>query len=80
MQETTVGDWKKAYRMKAYRMELKKSAREMSKGDFNINELPEKKRGRPLLLGEELDKQVRTGLHESRADPIMFVYYALQHC
>ena len=52
LKETTVRDWKKAYRV-----ELKKSVREMSTGDFNINELPEKKRGRPLLLGEELDKQ-----------------------
>ena len=65
VKETTVRDWKNAYRV-----ELNKRAGEMSEDDFKISELPEKKTGWPLLLGEELDKQVQayiTSFRESGA-------------
>ena len=46
-------DWRNAYRL-----ELKKRVRKRSEGAaIDITELPLKNRGRPLLLGEELDKQ-----------------------
>ena len=47
-----------------YLNELKKRSQNDDLDDFR--ELPTKKRGRPLLLGEELDRQVRTYLHEKR--------------
>ena len=53
LKENTVRDWRDAYRL-----ELKKRRREGSEDGINVNELPGKKRGRPSLLGEELDKQV----------------------
>ncbi len=51
-------DWRDAYRL-----ELKKRS---STGDVKIDELPAKKRGRPLLLGEELDRQVQAYLTNFR--------------
>ena len=60
LKENTVRDWRNAYRI-----ELKKRVREGSAGGnamINISELPMKKKGRPLLLGEELDKQVQSYL------------------
>ena len=38
----------------------------MSEGRISISDLPQKKRGRPLLLGEELDKQVQAYLTSFR--------------
>ena len=38
----------------------------MSEGHISISDLPQKKRGRPLLLGEELDKQVQAYLTSFR--------------
>ena len=53
LKESSVRTWRNVYTSEV----RKKRGRE---GD--ITELPEKKRGRPYLLGEELDKQVRTYL------------------
>ena len=62
LKENTVRDWRNAYRL-----ELKKRVRKRSEGAaIDITELPQKKRGRPLLLGEELDKQVRSYLTSFR--------------
>ena len=47
-----------------YLHELKKRPRSSDSDDFR--ELPTKKRGRPLLLGEEVDRQVRTYLNTMR--------------
>ena len=48
--------------MNAYKKEVKKAC-----ADGNtIIELPEKKRGRPLLLGEDLEEQVKVFLHQVR--------------
>ena len=58
LKENTVRDWRKAYRL-----ELKKRVRNGSEG---ITELPLKKRGRPLLLGEQLDKQLQAYLTSFR--------------
>ena len=57
LKENTVRDWRNAYRL-----ELRKRVRDESEGDNNITELPQKKKGRPLLLGEKLDKQVQAYL------------------
>ena len=65
LKESTVRDWRDAYRQ-----ELKKKRKVDSKGGIKIDELPGRKRGRPLLLGEELDKQVQdylTSFRESGA-------------
>ena len=48
-----------------YLSELQKKPLE-SRCDFIVQELIPKKRGRPLILGEELDKQVREYLLETR--------------
>ena len=53
LKDNTVRDWRNAYRL-----ELKKRVRQESVDDISITELPPKKRGRPLLLGEELDKLI----------------------
>ena len=54
-------DWRNAYRL-----ELRKRVRDLSEGDINITELPQKKKGRPLLLGEKVDKQVQAYLTSFR--------------
>ena len=61
LKENTVRDWRNAYRL-----QLKKRVRNGSESGMNITELPQKKRGRPLLLGEELDKQVQAYLTSFR--------------
>ena len=65
LKENTVRDWRNAYRL-----ELKKRARdrsdEVSEGGISISDLPQMKRERPLLLGEELDKQVQAYLTSFR--------------
>ena len=50
----TVRHWRDVYRV-----ELKKRAREVNEGGIKTSELPEKKKGHPLLLGKELDKEVQ---------------------
>ena len=37
------------------------------KRQCEVTELPSKKKGRPLLLGEKLDQQVKTYLHALRS-------------
>ena len=54
--ESSVRTWRNAYTT-----ELKKKRREGSE-NLTVESLPEKKRGRPLLLGEELEMQVRAYL------------------
>ena len=64
LKKNTVRHWGNAYRIK-----LKKRVRKGSAGGYvmiNISELPIKKRGCPLLLGEELDKQVQSYLTSFR--------------
>ena len=61
LKENTLRDWRNAYRL-----EMRKRVRDGSKGDINITELPQKKKGRPLLLGEKLDKQVQAYLTSFR--------------
>ena len=50
VKESSVRTW-----MNKYKDEISKRKR----GEIDINELPDKKRGRRLLLGEELDRQVQ---------------------
>ena len=55
LKESSVRTWKKKY--------LQEIARRRREGEhLLVKELPEKKTGRPLMLGEELDKQVRAYL------------------
>ena len=60
LKESTVKTWRNMYSQK-----LKKRVRsgtETETGATSIQELPSKKRGRPYLLGENLDKQVQSYL------------------
>ena len=57
LKENTVRDWRDAYRR-----ELKKKVEEASRDEhieIKVDKLPEKRRGRPLLVGEALDTQVQ---------------------
>ena len=56
LKESSVHTWKSAYTL-----EIKKRRRE-GHNDLSVKTLHEKKRGRPLLLGDELDMQVRAYL------------------
>ena len=58
LKENTVRDWRNAYQL-----EVKKQSRT---DDVEVHELPARKRGRPLLLGEELDRQVQAYLTNLR--------------
>ena len=60
LKETTVRRIKNAYLL-----ELKSNPRAEPDNE-TVPELPCKKKGRPLLIGEELDKQVRDYLHVMR--------------
>ena len=52
LKETTIRGWKKTY--------LKElSSRKKAGKDMTIEKLPEKKTGRPLMLGDTLDKEVQ---------------------
>ena len=57
LKEGTVGGWKNRYNREV--SILKQSGKEIV-----VRELIDQKRGCPLLLGEELDKQVRAYLAE----------------
>ncbi len=52
LKESTIRGWRDSYIK-----ELKK--RKVEKKSMDVTELPEKRRGRPLLLGAELDRQVQ---------------------
>ncbi len=56
LKENTVRDWVKAYKKEIGR---KRSSTDIG-GDLEMTELPSKKRGRPLLLGEKIDREVQT--------------------
>ena len=60
LKETTVRRFKNEYLL-----ELKRK-RHCDNSDREVLELPTKKRGRPLLLGEELDQKVRSYLNALR--------------
>ena len=53
-----------------YQTQLKTSAKEVS-DDSTVQELVSKKRGRPLLVGEELDEQVREYVRELRKSGVI---------
>ena len=59
LKESTIRGWKKAY-LKELSL-LKKAGK-----DMGIGKLPEKKTGRPLMLGETLDKEVQAYIQETR--------------
>lgn len=56
LKESSVRTWRKSYRI-----EVRKRRREGSV-NLSVESLPEKKRGHPLILGEELEMQVRAFL------------------
>ena len=59
LKETTIRGWKKTY--------LKElSSRKKAGKDMTIEKLPEKKTGRPLMLGDTLDKEVQAYIQETR--------------
>ena len=62
LKENTVRDWRNAYRLEL----RKRAASKECDGDTSVTVLPQKKKGRPLLLGEELDKQVQAYLTSFR--------------
>ena len=55
--ESSVRTWKKTYTL-----EMEKRRRQGHE-DVSVKKLPEKKRGRPFILGEELEMQVRAYLN-----------------
>lgn len=59
LNESTVRGWKNKYKNELWR--LKKSGKEVV-----VRELVDRKRGRPLLLGNELDQQVQAYVHALR--------------
>lgn len=52
LKETSVRGWKDTY-LKELRVQVRKC------GPISISQLPEKQRGRPLMLGEQLEKEVQ---------------------
>ncbi len=61
LKETTIRGWRDSYIK-----EIKK--RKMENKPVNVTKLPEKRRGRPLLLGEELDRQVQAYITALRSN------------
>ena len=62
LKENTVRDW-----VKAYNKELRsKCASTETGGDLAVTKLPSKKRGRPFLLGEKVDREVQTIIRTMR--------------
>ena len=62
LKESTVRGWRTAYLRE---LAIKVKAGE---GDLSVKKLPAVEKGRPLLLGQELDRQVRaylTALHDA---------------
>ena len=54
VKESSVRTWKTKYRQ-----ELERKKRSGEKSDLRVQKLPVKKRGKPLLLGEKLDDEVK---------------------
>ena len=57
LKENTVRDWRDAYRQKL--KEKVKEAKHKDEIQIQVTELPERKRGRPLLVGQELEQQIK---------------------
>ena len=63
LKELSVRDWKKAYLS-----EVTKRRSSVHVGeDLSVTKLPEKRKGRPLLLGVKLDEQLQRLVEEMRA-------------
>ena len=60
LKESSVRTWRNSYTLEIWRKRGERCE------DMSVQELPEKKRGRQLLLGEELDRQVRAYLTSFR--------------
>ena len=61
LKESTVRGW-----MNAYKKELSRTAGSTD-GRTSVDVLPSKRRGRPLLLGEELEEQVKASIQHVRS-------------
>ena len=61
IKESTLSTWKCKY-LNEIKERHKEGAYDKS-GEIVVSSLPSKKRGRPLLLGDELDKQVQISLY-----------------
>ena len=61
LKESTVRGW-----MNAYKKELSRTAGSLD-GRTSVDVLPSKRRGRSLLLGEELEEQVKAFMHHVRS-------------
>jgi len=59
LNESTIRGWKKAYLQELHK-------RKKSGSSMVVNELKEKKNGRPLMLGEDLDRKVRAYIQDTR--------------
>ena len=59
LNESTIRGWKKAYLQELHK-------RKKSGSSMVVNELKEKKNGRPLILGEDLDRKVRAYIQDTR--------------
>ena len=64
LKESTVRGWRDAY-IKTYK-DLKEESRKRPGSPVKVEELPEKRRGRPLLLGEEMEREVKCFIKASR--------------
>lgn len=62
LKESTVRGW-----MNAYKKEMSRITESSSNKPATVSVLPSKRRGRPLLLGEELEDQVKAFLHHMRS-------------
>ena len=64
MKESSVSTWKKKYSAELKRVMSERDSEEQ--GEVRIKSLPVKKRGRPLLLGEQLDTAVKNYIKADR--------------
>ena len=62
--ESSVRGWRDAY-SRTYK-HLKQESRKRPGSPVKVEELPEKRRGRPLLLGEEMEREVQCFIKASR--------------
>ena len=64
MKDSSVSTWKKKYSAELKRVMSERDSEEQ--GEVRIKSLPVKKRGRPLLLGEQLDTAVKNYIKADR--------------
>ena len=65
IKDSSVSTWKSKY---AKEFDRKRGAGEVEQnGDIVVHSIPQKKRGRPLLLGDELDERVKRYIKDVRA-------------